>query len=69
VTLAVTNPTKYPARISIFAETAAQSKLPLAYTAYLHWPQIELASGQSGTWHIRKTGDLTLEPMSSRSGK
>jgi hypothetical protein len=49
VTLAVTNPTQYSARVTIFAESAAQAQQPLGYTAYLRWPRIAVAAGETGT--------------------
>ena len=59
VTFTVTNPTKYPARISVFAEAAAQAGQPLDYTAYLRWPRLELPAGRSGTWRVDAQGMLT----------
>lgn len=60
VTLSVTNPTPYPARVAVFAESAAQAKKPLDHTAYLRWPRIELAAGQTDTWRVDAAGQLTL---------
>lgn len=62
VTLTATNPTPYPARVTIFAESATQAKQPLDYTAYLRWPRVELAAGQTGTWRVDATG----QPMLAR---
>jgi hypothetical protein len=59
VTLAVTNPTQYPARVTLFAESAAQAQQPLDYTTYLRWPRIELAARQSVTWRVDATGQPT----------
>ena len=42
VTLNITNPTNYDANISIFAETLADSKKPLGYTAFLQWRKLKL---------------------------
>jgi hypothetical protein len=64
VRLTVTNPTQYPARVTILAESAAQSKQPLGYTAYLRWPRIGLAAGQTGTWRVDAKGELT--PINER---
>lgn len=68
VTFTVTNPTKYPARISLFAESAAQANRPLGCTAFLRWPYLELAAGQSGTWRVDKTGIATPTVVSSSRG-
>jgi hypothetical protein len=64
VRLTVTNPTQCPARVTILAESAAQSKQPLGYTAYLRWPRIGLAAGQTGTWRVDAKGELT--PINER---
>ena len=52
VTFTATNPTKYPARIKVLAESAAQAKHPLGYTACVRWPHVELAPAKaaSGAW-------------------
>jgi hypothetical protein len=65
VTFTVTNPTKYLAHISIFAESVEQANQPLGYTAFLRWPQIDLPAGQSRTWHVGKTGGTTPTVVSS----
>lgn len=69
VTFTVTNPTKYPARVSVFAETAAHAEKPLGCTACVHWPHLELAPGQSGTWRVAVTNDLKLESLALQSDK
>jgi hypothetical protein len=56
VTLSVSNPTPYPARVAIFAESAAQARKALDYTAYLRWPRMELAAGETRTWRVDTTG-------------
>jgi hypothetical protein len=60
VTLTVTNPTPFPARVTIFCESAAQAQQPLDYTAYLRWPRIDLAARQTGTWRVGTTGQPTV---------
>ena len=62
VTFAVINPTRYPAHVKIFAESAARAKQPLDYAAYLGWPHIELAAGARGVWRVDATG----RPMPTR---
>lgn len=56
VTLTVSNPTKYPARVAVFAESAAQAQQPLEYTAYLRWPRVAVAAGETNTWLVSATG-------------
>jgi hypothetical protein len=56
--LTITNPTKYDAKVAIFAETARQSKQPLSYTAYLQWPKVELKSGQTITVEVSPKGRI-----------
>ncbi len=63
VTFTATNPTKYPARIAVFAESAAQAQQPLGYTAFLRWPHVELAPGQSGVWHVDAAGAIASAPQ------
>jgi hypothetical protein len=64
VTFTVRNPTQYPARVAVFAETAAHAKATLGYAAYLRWPRIELAPGQSGRWRVAAAGDSVPKPVS-----
>lgn len=59
VALEITNPTAYLARVKVLAESAAQSLQPLDYTAYLCWPQIDLAPGQCGVWQFDSAGRLS----------
>ena len=47
VTLELTNPTNYEARISIFAESAKAAKKPLDYVAYLSWPRVTVPAGKT----------------------
>jgi hypothetical protein len=58
VTFTVTNPTKYPAHISVLAESSAQAGQPLGYTAFLRWPHLELLAGRSGMWRADAHGNL-----------
>ena len=58
-TLSITNPTKYDAKVAIFAETSRQAQQPLSYTAYLKWPRIELPAGQTLLYKIDKAGKIT----------
>ncbi|MGA2984436.1 MAG: hypothetical protein ABSG32_11510 [Terriglobia bacterium] len=58
VTIHVTNPTPYSARVAVFGESAAQAKQPLGHSAYLAWPRIEVAAGETGAWHVDASGQL-----------
>jgi hypothetical protein len=60
--LAITNPTKYDARVAIFAETAAQAAVPLAYTAYLKWPRVEVKAGASTQVLVTASGEIQVRP-------
>jgi hypothetical protein len=47
VTLRITNPTKYDARVAILTENAVQARRPVGNAAFLKWPKVEVKSGQS----------------------
>lgn len=48
------NPTAYDANVSVMAETSADAKRPLGYTAFLHWPKVPVKAGE--TISVRVTG-------------
>jgi hypothetical protein len=56
VVISITNPTRYDASISIFAETIADSKKPLGYTAFLKWPKVEVKEGATRLFIISNNG-------------
>jgi hypothetical protein len=58
VKLAISNPTKYDAIVSIFAETAAESLKPIANAAFLKWPKVAVKSGEIKTIIISPDGKL-----------
>jgi hypothetical protein len=58
LTLKITNPTRYDARIKIFAEPAARSRNPLLMNAFLNWPEISVGAGMSSEVKIRKTDGM-----------
>lgn len=58
VTFTVTNPTQYPAQISVFGESSTRARRPLGCTAFLRWPRIALPAGQRGLWHVDEQGSL-----------
>lgn len=45
VTLEITNPTRFDAKVTILAESGEQASKPLGYTAFLKWPKYEIKSG------------------------
>ncbi|HEX7261189.1 MAG TPA: hypothetical protein VF258_05185, partial [Luteolibacter sp.] len=45
VALEIHNPTAHDAKVSIFAENAAQAAKPQGYTALLKWPKVEVKAG------------------------
>jgi hypothetical protein len=47
VVLHIKNPTSFPAKVSLFAETSADAKKPLSYTAFMKWTQIYVEAGKS----------------------
>jgi hypothetical protein len=58
LTLAIKNPTPYDAKVAIFAESAKQAKEPMADTAALDWPHVEVKSGQTRIVEITPDGVL-----------
>jgi hypothetical protein len=52
VTIRVTNPTPYNARVSVLSENAAQAKNPLGRYDYLNWRKIEVKAGQTADYII-----------------
>ena len=47
VTLRISNKTEHDATVSVLAESAAQAKSPLGYTAFLNWPKVNVKTGQT----------------------
>ena len=60
VTLEITNPTSYPASVSILAESTSGAKRPLGWNAFLTWPKVEVKAG--ATIHVSVTpgGEATM---------
>ncbi len=58
--ISLANKTLYDARVAIFAETSEQSKKPLSYVAFLHWPKVELKSGETKFITVLKNGRVNL---------
>ncbi|MBK8880842.1 MAG: hypothetical protein IPN67_00210 [Bacteroidales bacterium] len=47
VVLEIKNPTTFPAKVSLFAETSADARKPLSYTAFMKWQKIDVEAGKS----------------------
>lgn len=56
VRMEIHNPTKHDARVSIFAENAAQAARPQGFTAFLKWPKIEVKAGGATQVTARSDG-------------
>ena len=53
VTIRVSNPTPYDAKVSVLSENADQAKNPLGRYAYLNWQKIEVKAGQTAEYLIK----------------
>ena len=58
VILKISNPTKFDATVSVFAESAKQAQNPLGYTAFINWPKVEIKANDSLQIHIRSNGSI-----------
>lgn len=58
IVLEITNQTPYLAKVSVFAEGKAGATQPLPYTAYLDWPQVEVAAGSTVQVVINSIGNI-----------
>ncbi len=58
VTLRITNPTQYDAKVSVFAESAAKAKHPLDYTSYLTWPRVAVPAKSTITVSVSPGGSV-----------
>jgi hypothetical protein len=56
IVLSIKNPTRYNANISILAETMADSKKTLGYTAFLTWPKVEVKMGMTRLFLVSNDG-------------
>lgn len=59
--IAITNPTAYDATVSLLAENNRQAAVPLPYTAFVKWPHVSAAAGQTIKVRITSTG-VTVIP-------
>mgnify|MGYP002351192382 CR=1 FL=1 len=53
VTLEITNPTRFDARVTLLAESARQAAIPLGCAAFLTWPKIEVKAGATVQFNCR----------------
>jgi hypothetical protein len=60
IILQITNPTKYDANVTIFAEESAQSKEPMDCTAFLNWPFVFVKAGKTMNLSVLPNGQLKL---------
>ena len=58
VRLEITNPTKFDARVSVFAETSADAKNPLDYPAFLKWQKVSVRAGEIRQVNIDSNGRI-----------
>ena len=58
VALSISNPTKFDAEVSVLAESTKQAQNPLGYTAFLHWPKVQIAAGESRQIFISAKGQI-----------
>ncbi len=56
--LSVSNKTPFDAHVSVFAESSEQAAKPLSYTAFVHWPKVDLKSGETKNITISKNGRI-----------
>lgn len=47
ITLEITNPTRFDASVSVFAETSREAKAPLGYHNFLNWRKVSIKSGET----------------------
>jgi hypothetical protein len=57
-TVSIGNPTKFPATVTIFAESAEQAKKPLGYAAFIKWPKVEVKAGETKTVQVAPQGQI-----------
>jgi hypothetical protein len=60
VILQIKNPTAFPARVSLFAETSAEAMTPLGYTAFMKWPKIDVEAGKTTRVKVGTGGRISI---------
>jgi hypothetical protein len=56
--LEITNPTRFDAKVAIFAESSQHSQQPLGYTAYVKWPKVDVEAGKCVQILIKPDGSV-----------
>lgn len=56
VKLEIRNPTKFDARVAIFAEDAEHAAKPQGFTAFTKWPKVEVKAGATVTLSVGRNG-------------
>lgn len=52
ITLEITNPTRFDASVTIFAETSKEAKKPIGYHNFLDWEKVNVKSGETVTFTL-----------------
>jgi hypothetical protein len=60
IVLQIKNPTAFPAKVAIFAETSEAAGKPLSYMAFTKWPRLEIASGATVKVNVTPDGKASL---------
>ncbi len=58
VSLSISNRTPYDARVSVFAETSANTGKPLDFVAFVKWPKVEVKSGETKIVTVLNSGQV-----------
>ena len=58
IRLEITNPTKFDARVTVFAETSTDARKPLDYPAFLKWQKVNIKSGETGRVSFDSNGRI-----------
>jgi hypothetical protein len=58
VKVEIKNPTQFDAKVSIFAENAAQAQRLQGYVAFLKWPKVEVKVGETKTVTVAPEGKV-----------
>jgi hypothetical protein len=52
VTLQITNPTRFDAKVSVFAESSQQAGIPMGFNEFLNWKKVDVKSGEIKKYKI-----------------
>lgn len=62
IVLSITNKTLYDASVTLFVETSKMAAKPMAYTAFLNWPKLQVKAGEMIKVLVKKDGKVELMP-------